>query len=186
MTYTWSHALLITGGIGGRTRRRDPTSLESTNCGNAGTDVRHNIVLQGLYEPRFGNGLRWINGFEISTMTYYNSGYPINIVSGVDLNNDGVLNDRPLYVGSNSISGPAMLQVDARLARTFVVREHYRLQALIEAENLLNSTNAACSTTTGCTSAVVNASTAVDFGRITIGANITPACNSDSSSISKT
>ena len=166
MTYTWSHALSDNIGEGGVVGE-DPTSLKR-DYGNAGTDVRHNIVLQGLYEPRFGSGgLRWVNGFEVSTMTYYNSGYPINIVSGVDLNNDGVLNDRPLYVSSNSIYGPSMLQVDARLARSFIVREHYRVQALIEAENLLNSTNAACSTTTGCTSAVVNTATAVDFGRIT-------------------
>lgn len=165
MTYTWSHALADNIGEGGPAE--DPTNLRR-DYGNAGTDVRHNIVLQGLYEPRFkSDRLRWINGFEVSTMTYYNSGYPINIVSGVDLNNDGVLNDRPLYVSQNSIYGPSMLQVDGRLARSFTIRERYKVQALIEAENLLNSTNAACSTTTGCTSAVVNSATAVDFGRIT-------------------
>jgi hypothetical protein len=165
MTYTWSHALsdnIGEGGVG-----EDPLNLRR-DYGNAGTDVRHNIVLQGLYEPRFkSDSLRWINGFELSTMTYYNSGYPINIISGVDLNNDGVLNDRPLYVAQNSIYGPAMLQVDARLARSFTLRDRYRIQPLIEAENLLNSTNAACSTTTGCTAAVVNTATAADFGRIT-------------------
>src|ERR1019366_4234042 len=133
-TYTWSHALATNIGEGGSPE--DPTNLRR-DYGNADTDVRHNIVLQGLYEPRFrGEGLRWINGFEISTMTYYNSGYPINIMSGVDLNNDGVLNDRPLYVARNSIYGPSMLQIDARLARSFTIRERYRLQALLEAENL--------------------------------------------------
>ena len=164
-TYTWSHALsdnIGEGGVG-----EDPTNLRR-DYGNAGTDVRHNIVLQGLYEPKFtSDGLRWINGFEISTMTYYNSGYPINIITGTDLNNDGVLNDRPLFVGQNSVRGPAMLQIDARLARSFTLKERYRIEGLIEAENLLNSTNAACSTTTGCTPAVVNTATAADFGRIT-------------------
>jgi hypothetical protein len=164
-TYTWSHALsdnIGEGGVG-----EDPTNLRR-DYGNAGDDVRHNVVLQGLYEPRFtSDGLRWINGFEISTMTYYNSGYPINVITGTDLNNDGVLNDRPLFVGQNSVHGPAMLQIDARLARSFTFKERYRAQALIEAENLLNSTNANCSTTTGCTPAVVNTATAADFGRIT-------------------
>jgi hypothetical protein len=164
-TYTWSHALsdnIGEGGVG-----EDPTNLRR-DYGNAGTDVRHNVVLQGLYEPKFtSDGLRWINGFEVSAMTYYNSGYPINVITGTDLNNDGVLNDRPLYVGQNSVRGPAMLQVDARLARSVTVKERYRIQGLIEAENLLNSTNAACSTTTGCTPAVVNTATAADFGRIT-------------------
>ncbi len=165
MTYTWSHALANNIGEGGAFE--DPTNLHR-DYGNADSDVRQNLVVQGLYEPRFTQpALHWINGLEISSMTFYNSGYPINIVSGVDLNNDGNLNDRPLFVGRNSIYGPSMLQMDARLARSFTLKERYRLQALLEAENLLNSTNANCSTTTGCTGAVVNTATAVDFGRIT-------------------
>jgi hypothetical protein len=164
-TYTWSHALA--DGIGEGGAFEDPTNSRR-DYGNADSDVRHNLVLQWLYEPRFkAPALHWINGFEVSSMTFYNSGYPINIVSGVDLNNDGNLNDRPLYVARNSTYGPSMLQIDTRLARSFMVRDHYRLQAVLEAENLLNSTNANCSTTTGCTSAVVNTAGAADFGRIT-------------------
>jgi hypothetical protein len=39
--------------------------------------------------------------------------------------------------------------------------------SLLEAENALNHTNANCSTAGGCSGAVVNTATAVDFGRIT-------------------
>ena len=89
------------------------------------------------------------------------------MTSGIDLNKDGNLNDRPLFTGRNSVTGPQILQVDARLQRAFLVREKYRLVGSFETENLLNSTNADCSTSGGCTGAVVNTATAVDFGRVT-------------------
>lgn len=60
-----------------------------------------------------------------------------------------------------------MLEVDARIQRAFKVRETYRLIGSLETENLLNSTNASCSTSGGCTGAGVSTAGAVDFGRIT-------------------
>jgi len=65
------------------------------------------------------------------------------------------------------VRGPSILEVDARLQRAFVIRERYRLIGSFETENLLNSTNASCSTSAGCTGAVVSTSGAPDFGRIT-------------------
>lgn len=164
-TYTYSHALANNLGEGGAPS--DPTNLRR-DYGNADDDVRHYLVVQGLYEPRFSDPrLRWINGIEISSMAFYNSGYPINAVSGIDLNNDGNLNDRPLFRGRNDTTGPSIFQVDARLSRTFAIHERYRLVGMAEAENVLNSTNASCSTSGGCTGAVINTATAPDFGRIT-------------------
>ena len=164
-TYTYSHAIANNLGEGGASQ--DPTNLRR-DFGNGDNDVRHYLVMQGLYEPRFsGSALRWVNGFEISSTAFYNSGYPINAVSGIDLNNDGNLNDRPLYRGRNDSTGPSIFQVDARLARSFTIRDRYRITGTAEAENLLNSTNANCSTSGGCTGAVINTATAPDFGRIT-------------------
>ncbi len=165
MTWTWSHALANTLGEGGAPE--DPSNLQR-DYGNADNDVRQYFVGQALYEPHFkSNGLHWINGFEISSTMFYNSGYPINMTSGIDLNKDGTLNDRPLFVGRNSITGPSILQVDGRLQRSFVMRDKYRLIGSFEAENLLNSTNPDCSTFRGCTGAVVSTAGATDFGRIT-------------------
>jgi hypothetical protein len=142
--------------------------LQHYHYGNADDDVRHYVVGQALYEPRFGNsGLHWLNGFELSSTMFYNSGYPINVTSGIDLNKDGNLNDRPLFTGRNSVTGPSILQVDARLQRVFTVFEKYRLIGSLETENLLNSTNPNCSTSGGCTGAVVSTAGAVDFGRFT-------------------
>ncbi len=164
-SYTWSHAFANNLGEGGAIT--DPTNLRR-DWGNADNDLRHYFVGQWLYEPTFrASGLKWINGFEVSSMIFLNSGYPVNAVSGVDLNNDGNSNDRPLYRTRNDARGPGLTQIDARLQRTFVIREKYRVVALLEAENALNHTNANCSTAGGCTGAVVNTATAVDFGRVT-------------------
>jgi hypothetical protein len=164
-SYTWSHAMANNLGEGGAIS--DPTNLRR-DYGNADSDLRHYFVGQWLYEPQFhAAGMKWINGFELSSMMFYNSGYPINAVSGIDLNNDGISNDRPLFRGRNDITGPGLVQIDARIQRSFAIKERYRVVALLEAENAVNHTNAACSTASGCTGAVVNTATAVDFGRIT-------------------
>jgi Carboxypeptidase regulatory-like domain len=165
VTWTWSHALANTLGEGGSPE--DPSNLQR-DYGNADDNVGQYLVGQALYEPHFkSRQLHFINGFELSSTMFYNSGYPINITSGIDLNKDGNLNDRPLFTGRNSVTGPSILQVDARLQRMFLVRERLRLIASFEAENLLNSTNANCSTSGGCTGAVVSTAGALDFSRVT-------------------
>lgn len=88
MTWTWSHALASTLGEGGSPE--DPTNLRR-DYGNADNDVRHYVVGQALYEPRFGaHTVQWLNGFELSSTMLYNSGYPINMTSGIDLNKDEI------------------------------------------------------------------------------------------------
>jgi len=164
-SYTWSHALANNIGEGGFIS--DPTNLRR-DYGNADNDLRHYFVGQWLYQPTFKSpALKWINGFEVSSMIFYNSGYPINAQAGADLNADGVLNDRPVFRARNDTLGPGLTQIDARVQREFRFRERYRIVGLLEAENALNHTNASCSTAGGCTGAVVNVATAPDFGRIT-------------------
>ncbi len=165
VNYTWSHALGNNLGEGGAPE--DPSNLQR-DYGPLGNDARHTLVFQELYAPRTKlAALRWINGFEFSTVFFYNSGFPINVTSGVDLNNDGTLNDRPLFRGLGDVPGPSMRQLDARLARVFSFGDQYRVTAILETENLLNSTNASCSTAGGCTGAVISTAGAADFGRIT-------------------
>jgi Carboxypeptidase regulatory-like domain/TonB dependent receptor len=163
-TYTYSHALSNTLGEGGAPE--DPSNVRR-DYGNSEDDVRHYFVAQGLYEPTFHvRWLHWVNGFEVSSSAFYNSGYPINVVAGTDLNGDGILNDRPLYRGRNDVRGPSMFQMDARLSRTIALTDRYHLMGILESENVLNSTNAGCSTSGGCSGAVVNRAGAADFGRI--------------------
>lgn len=156
--YMYSHALDDNIGEGGSVS--DPSNLHR-DYGNADSDIRHNFVFQGLYQPTFGKrSMRWLNGFELSTMTYQNSGFPINVIAGTDLNNDGVVNDRPLFESRNSFRGRGFSQVSAQVKRYVNIGEHVHLAAFIGAENLLNSNNLNCNTTTGCTGSVVNAANA--------------------------
>lgn len=158
-SYSWSHALADSELDG--TTISDPSS-RARDYGNASTDVRHNFTAQGLYAPQF----KFIKGFEISSVFFYNSGYPVNAQAGVDLNNDLVLNDRIIGRGRNAFQGPNFAQMDVRLARKMRIKERHTIEFIAESENIFNRFNPACSIA-GCTSAVVNRDGAADFGRVT-------------------
>lgn len=163
-TWSWSHAIAEGDLEGGALT--DP-SLRRRDRGNANADVRHNWVLQGLWAPSFqAKSAKWFNGFEISSVVFFNSGYMINPLAGTDLNNDLVLNDRLPFRSRNSFTGPTFFQLDLRLTRRIRIADKQSLELIAESENLLNRLNAACSIT-GCTGAVVNRDGAADFGRIT-------------------
>jgi hypothetical protein len=163
-TWSWSHALSSSSLQGGAIT--DPSN-RSFDYGNSDGDVRHSLNLQMLYAPRYSTpALKWMNGFELSTVTFYNSGFPINAVSGTDNNNDLAVNDRLPGRTRNSFFGPDFLQIDTRLSRRFKFRDRYNVELISEAENLLNRLNANCSID-GCTGAVVNRDGAADFLRIT-------------------
>jgi hypothetical protein len=167
-TWSWSHALSDSDLQGGAIT--DPSNRR-LDYGNSNGDVRHSLNIQALYAPHFATpALKWINGFELSTITFYNSGFPVNAVSGTDNNNDLAVNDRLPGTSRNSYFGPDFLQIDTRLERRIKFHERYNLELIGEAENLLNRLNANCSID-GCTGAVVNREGAADFLRITSARN---------------
>ncbi len=87
VNYMHSHALDDNIGEGGSVS--DPPISTATTA-TPDSNIGHNLVLQALYQPVLSTqSLRWINGFELSTITYKNSGFPINVIAGTDLNNDG-------------------------------------------------------------------------------------------------
>jgi hypothetical protein len=157
----YSHALADNIGEGGSVS--DPTNIHR-DYGNADNDTRHNLVIQGIYQPTVSaRSWHWLNGFELSSMTFMNSGYPINPIAGTDLNNDGVINDRPVFVSRNSLYGRGLSQEDAQIKRYFSFGERFHLAAFVEAENLLNTNNLNCNTTSGCTGAVINTVNSSNF-----------------------
>ena len=161
--YMYSHALANNLGEGGA--GEDPTNIHR-DYGNADDNIGHNFVFQGLYQPHLTNdSLHWLNGFEVSTIAYLNSGFPINVIAGTDLNNDGVVNDRPVFENRNSYTGRGFQQVSAQVKRYFTIRERYQLAAFMGAENLLNTNNLNCSTTSGCSGAVINTQNSSDLFR---------------------
>jgi hypothetical protein len=163
-TYSYSQARSIGDMEGGALM--DPTDPER-DWGPSPGDVRHTISAQATLAPEMSGGsFAWLNGFQLSTLVFYNSGFPVNAQAGADLNNDLALNDRVLFRGRNAFVGPDYFQVDLRLSRRIRFTPAASLELMLESENLLNRLNASCSTA-GCTGAVVNRDGAADFGRIT-------------------
>ena len=160
-TYSWSHALSDSDTEGGALT--DPTNRRR-EYGNSNADVRSNWVFQGLFAPR--SARKWADGFEFSTTTFFNSGYPVNSTAGVDLNQDLVLNDRPLFRSRNAFDGPNYLQMDVRVLRRIRFQEHQSVEIIAESENVMNRLNANCSIA-GCTGAVQSREGLPDFLRIT-------------------
>ena len=142
----------------------DSTNLRR-DYAHSSSDQRHRFVLQGTWQPRVRRNVL-LDGWMVSPNVTLTSAFPINVTQGSDLNGDGINNDRPLYRGRNDTPGYGFKEVNLRISREFRIRERFRLELIGEAENLLNSLNAACSTA-GCTGAVINTYNAVDFKRIT-------------------
>jgi len=164
-TYSYSNALGDSQQGGGSPQ--DPFNRRG-DYGRMDAQVRHNLVFQGIWEPTFRSPLgRWFNGTQFASILFANSGYPVDVSAGTDLNGDLVLNDRPLFVGRNAVVGPSFFQWDARLTRRISLTERYELQLIAESENLTNRLNPSCSPESGCSGAVVRLGSAPDFGRLT-------------------
>jgi hypothetical protein len=73
------------------------------------------------------------------------SGKPVNITTGSDDNQDGVVNDRPAGVGRNTLPGPGLIDLDLSVAHDFVFSkspEHgKKLTVSLNSFNVLNHPN---------------------------------------------
>src|SRR5262249_3047449 len=98
--YSWSHAL-SDNEQEGDALSDSPSPRRHYGTRNSGP--RQSFGFQGLYPPRFTSALKWVNRFEVSTMLFYNSGFPVNPSAGTDLNGDLVNNHRPLFPGRNDV-----------------------------------------------------------------------------------
>jgi hypothetical protein len=123
--------------------------------GPAGNDRRHQFVAN----------VTWAlpAGFQIGAIAQARSGLPWNVTTGTDNNGDTIINDRPdlanpsgnprdiatyfrAFTGRvgnlprNSVIGPDFFTVDARVSK-FVRLSNLRLEAFVEAFNLLNRVN---------------------------------------------
>lgn len=172
-SYTYSHAINNNDGatdtLGSANGLPSAPGNLDFDRGRSSGDMRHRFTFQGVWQPTVRTTPVMgaiVNGWRISPAVVLNSGLPVNVIAGTDLNKDGLLNDRPVGVGRNSITGPGYKQVDLRVGRTFPLFDKVTLEAIAQAENLLNSTNASCNLN-GCTGAVVNTSGASNFLTVT-------------------
>ncbi len=134
--------LTSTLSVQGDDGRSDPTNLDRDKGPNI-MDTRHNFAGSVVASPELARGpaaLRaLVNHNQVGLMLQFNSGLPFNIRSNRDLNQDGLLSDRPLFVGRNSMYLPARWNVDLRYSRFVPVRGNVRLEVMGEFKNLLNT-----------------------------------------------
>lgn len=173
-SYTLSKAMNTNDASGDAgTPVSDPTNFRF-DYGPSSSDQRHRFVLQAIWKPTTNRQSSWaqvVNGWMIAPNLTWTSGFPVNVIAGTDLNRDGVNNDRPVGIPRNSLTGPRFRELNLRISRSFRLRpESISLELIAEAENLLNSTNAACGIG-GCSGAVINRYLAPDFLRITSATN---------------
>lgn len=100
--------------------------------GPGASDVRHQFVGNGSAELP----LRVRLGLVLTA----HGGSPYTVITGVDNNRDGTINDRPAGVSRNSERGAGFLQLNARAARPFRIGR-VRLDLIAEAFNLTNRAN---------------------------------------------
>ena len=115
--------------------RSDPSNLDR--------DMRHNLSGNVVYtsHSRASNPVAraLLDGNQIGVLLQLNSSLPVNIRSNVDLNGDGVLSDRPLFVGRNSLYLPNRYNVDMRYTRMVPLRGSVRAEVIAEMKNVFNT-----------------------------------------------
>jgi len=102
-------------------------------------DRRHKFDLLGTFAPS--------DLFSLGVALQAYSGKPINVITGLDSNGDGVFNDRPDggLAARNSLHGPGLVNLDVNLAHDFRLTKEKKtgpvLTASLNAFNLLNHPN---------------------------------------------
>ena len=116
-------------------------------------DQRHRFTLTGVWQlPYHGaGGDNWLlravaADWTLSSLVTIHSGIPYTVVVGSDVNGDqNSSTDRPLIggvpLGRNTYIGPGATTVNVRISREIPFREHFRVQILGEAFNLMNHVN---------------------------------------------
>ncbi len=115
--------------------------------GRSDDDQRHRVAAHwNAHSPMApGKGLwgRMSHGFQMSGMLQYYSAFPLNITSGSNTVQGTA--GRPLvngaFIGRNTETGNDLFTLSTRVSRMFAVREHVRLEAIVEAFNALNHRN---------------------------------------------
>jgi hypothetical protein len=119
--------------------------------------LRHTFEIHGLVN------LPW--GIQLSSLFRAQSGFPYtaSALAPIDQDGNGSFDGRDLRTGRNAFNAPTFVNMDMRLAKTWVIRERFRVQGLFEFFNLFNNANAAAIQSQ---QGLVNSSGAPTFGTV--------------------
>lgn len=94
---------------------------------------RHRFALNG------GVTLPW--SMQMAGVFIAASGLPVNALTGVDNNGDGLPRDRPAGFGRNAFRGTAQRNFDLSVTKMIPLNEHARVELRADGYNLLNNQN---------------------------------------------
>jgi hypothetical protein len=129
----------------GDDRVSDPTNLDRDK-GVTPFNQTHTLSVSAVLAPQVGGdglGPMLLNNNQLGIILQANSGLPFNIRSNVDLNKDGVMNDRPIGIERNSGRLGRVTNLDLRYSRFLPVRGTWRGELFFEAKNLFDVQNVA-------------------------------------------
>ncbi len=129
----------------GDDRVSDPTNLDRDK-GVTPFNQAHTLSVSTVLAPsmnRSGLGAALLNNNQLGVILQANSGLPFNIRSNLDLNLDGVNNDRPLNVERNAGRLGRVVYLDLRYSRFIPFRDTLKGELFFEAKNLFNTQNVA-------------------------------------------
>ena len=99
--------------------------------------LRHTFEVHGLvqlpWKIQFSSLFRAQSGFR----------YTITAAQAVDQDGNGNFGGRDLKTGRNAFTAPPLVNMDLRVAKTWVIRERFKVQGLFEFFNLFNNANPA-------------------------------------------
>jgi hypothetical protein len=128
----------------GDDRVSDPTNLDRDK-GVTPFNQTHTLSVSAVLAPQVaGGGLDAVllNNNQLGIILQTNSGLPFNVRSNLDLNLDGVMNDRPIDVERNAGRLGRVVNLDLRYSR-FIPIDTWKGELFFEAKNLFNTQNIA-------------------------------------------
>jgi hypothetical protein len=149
----------------GDDRVSDPGNLDRDK-GVTPFNQLHTFSLSTVLAPQVSDttaGAAIWNNNQVGIILQANSGLPFNVRSTLDLNADGVANDRPLGVARNAGRLGRVLNLDLRYSRFIPVRGVQRAELFFEAKNLFNTENIAGVNRVIATDALGNPSAPISF-----------------------
>lgn len=161
-SYTWSHA--IADAPEANSYENSNLISDATNRkrdrGNSFINRPNSFTLRTVYQPNTHFANRYLNGLvannNLAVLVNASSGDQQNLVTGSNLNGDtlAIGQQRPLFVGRNSLRAPQIFQADARYTRTFATLfERVKPLVFVEANNFVNHSNFTSINTTATTNA---------------------------------
>jgi Carboxypeptidase regulatory-like domain/TonB dependent receptor len=129
----------------GDDRLSDPTNLDR-EWGPTPFHQTHTLAVSTVLAPDVSGAgalAALANNNQLGLILQANSGLPFNVRSTLDLNQDGVTNDRPNGIERNSGRLGRVVYLDLRYSRFVPVRDARRIELFFEAKNLFNVENVA-------------------------------------------